>query len=103
VDQLLARNTDEIPFPLTEELVKWRAVEVACLWKERQKGDTMARGSGTDWKFSAQSAHAEFVALKKQISQIDRDLVELYQNRLKQTMGTNPFATINGQLNVGRW
>jgi hypothetical protein len=100
---LLARNTDEIPFPLTEELVKWRAVEVACLWKERQKGDTMARGSGTDWKFSAQSAHAEFVALKKQISQIDRDLVELYQNRLKQTMGTNPFATINGQLNVGRW
>jgi hypothetical protein len=100
---LLTNNSDQVPYPLTDELVRWRAVEVASLWKERNKPDGMARGSGTDWKFSAQAARENFVQLRKTISHKDRDLVDLYFNRLKQTMTTNPFATINGQLNVGRW
>lgn len=100
---LLAANTDTVPFPLTDEFVKWRAIEVACLFKERQRGDTMARGSGTDWKFSAQAARDEFTRLYKTISMKDREMVDLYFHRVMPTFSTNPFATINSQLNVGRW
>lgn len=100
---LLASNADEVPYPLTDELVKWRAIEVACLFKERQRGDDMSRGSGANWQFSAQAARENFVQLKKQIALKDRQQIELYLTRVKPTFTTNPFATINSQLNVGRW
>jgi hypothetical protein len=100
---LLARNSDEVPYPITDELVKWRAIEVASLWKQRQIGDEMARGSGADWKFAAQAARENFVQLRKTIAMKDRQQIDLYMSRLKPTFSTNPFATINSQLNVGRW
>lgn len=98
---LLSKRDDTVPYPLTDELVQWRALEVACLYKERQKGEDVARGSGTDWKFSAQAAHDEYKALFKVISNKDRAAVELYFTRLRLTRPRAPFATINSQLNVG--
>lgn len=99
---LMVNRDDTVPYPLTDELVQWRALEIACLYKERQKGEDVARGSGTDWKFSAQAAHDEYKALFKVISNKDRAAVELYYNRLKQMRTGVPFATQNQQLNVGR-
>lgn len=97
---------DTVPPPLTDELVKWRAREVSYLFKEAQKGDGIARGSGADWRFLAQAAAAEYLKKRKVIAARDRDLAEIYWSRFVRGADVGfegPFATLNNGLNVGRW
>ena len=99
----LVNANDTVPYPLTDELVKWRAYEVLYLWKETQKGDDMERGSGANWILAMQSAAAEYQKRLKQIRVVDQQYVDLYFSKMKrypQTFG-EPFATINSGLNVG--
>ena len=102
----LTLPTDTIPYPLTESLVLWRAKEVAYQWKEAQKGDNVARGSGANWLLLSESAGKEYLRELKIISSRDRDMCEVYYNRYIRdaAMGYfgQPFATIVGGLNVGR-
>ena len=101
----LTNPNDVVPFPLTEELVKLRAYEMLYLWKESQKGDEMERGSGANWQFLTQAARAEYANRLKQITNMDRHLVDLYftkMQRLPSAFG-EPYATVEGQLNVGGW
>lgn len=101
----LVNGTDTLPYPLTEECVKWRAREVLYLWKEAQKGDNLARGAGANWQFLAQEAHAQYMLTLKEIKRTDEGLVSLYWNKFRRDLVSTgePFATINGQLNIGRW
>ena len=98
----LVNQNDTVPYPLTDELVKWRAYEVLYLWKESQKGDDMQRGSGANWILLMQAAAAEYQKRLKQIRVVDQQYVDLYFSKMKRfpTMG-EPYATINGGLNVG--
>jgi hypothetical protein len=102
---LLSLPADMIPSPLTEEVVLWRGKEVACLWKEANKGEGQRRDMGTDWKFLAAAADKEYVKCLKPVKDRDRDLFELYFSRFVRggVIGSDgePFATINSQLNVG--
>jgi len=102
----LSLPADTIPSPLTEELVKWKAKEAAYLWKESQKGDGVARGSGADFKFLALAAAAESKKKMKSCSDRDRDLAQLYFDRFVRNAAIGSdgeaFATTNSQLNVGR-
>ncbi len=103
---LLSLPTDTLPYPLTEELVMWRAKEVSYQWKEAQKGDGLARGSGANWLLLADMASKRFVRELKVIADRDRDMVQTYFNRFFRGAALGywgqPFATINGDLNVGR-
>jgi hypothetical protein len=99
----LVNQNDTVPYPLTDELVKWRAYEVLYLWKESQKGDDMQRGSGANWILLMQAAAAEYQKRLKQIRVVDQQYVDLYFSKMKrfpETFG-EPFATTNGGLNVG--
>ncbi len=100
---LLTNGNDTLPYPFTEELVKLRAYEMLSLWKESQKGDDMERGSGANWQFLAQAQKEEYREVLKQIRIMDRHLVELYFTKARVTppYGGEPFATTNGQVNVG--
>lgn len=100
----LSLPTDTIPYPLTEEIVRQRAYEMCCLWKEGTKGDDMERGSGANWQFLAKAYHEEYKELLKQIRIMDRHLMELYFQKARQTPSPgyqDGFATETGQLNVG--
>lgn len=99
----LSGNNDMVPFPLTEECVKFRAYEVLALWKESQKGDDMERGSGTNWQFMAKAYHEEYKEALKECRGMDRHLADLYFTRMQRLPSTSgqPYATISGQLNVG--
>lgn len=103
---LLVAPTDTLPFPLTENLVEWAAKEQAYLFKEASKGNGMQRGSGADWRFLSQAAHAKYLLQLKTVKDRDRDFCELYWTRFVRdaALGSNgePFATITGELNVGR-
>jgi hypothetical protein len=100
----LSAPTDTVPYPLTEELVKHRAFELLCLWKEAQKGDSMARGSGANWQFLAKEAHEQYEMRLKTAKLLDQNLVDLYWTKFRRDpYAGDPFATVTGQLNVGGW
>jgi hypothetical protein len=99
----LVNPSDTVPYPLTEEAVLWRAKECAYDYKEAQKGEDMQRGAGADWKFLSEKARNQFNSVMKPIKDRDRDLVELYFNRLDQQPNNDDgYATVTSQLNIGR-
>lgn len=97
----LVNPGDTLPFPLTEELVKLRALEMTSLWKESQKGDDMERGSGANWQFLSKAYHEEYKDRLKLCRNMDRNIVDLYFTRMRRTQPQEPFASVGGQLNVG--
>lgn len=103
---LMTLPSDTVPYPLQEELVMWRAKEVSYQWKEAQKSDEVRRGNGADYHYLADRASAEYRRELKIISDRDRDMVDLYFKRFVRDSALGfwgePFATINGGLNVGR-
>lgn len=99
---LLHKPTDTVPYPFNEELVKWRTKEIAYLWKESQKGDGMERGSGADWRFLAEAAHAQYGSRLKTVKLLDAGLGDLYWTKFNRTALTQDgYETMIGTLNVG--
>lgn len=99
---ILSAPNDTLPFPLTEEMVKFRAKEVACAWKEANKGDEMERGSGANWQFLAAYYHEQYEYCLKKIRVTDRNIVDLYFQKMKRFPGyIDGFASVNGQMGVG--
>lgn len=99
----LQNANDTLPYPLTEEIVRLRAYEMCCLWKEGQKGDDMERGSGANWQFLAKAYHEEYEEDLKQLRVMDRHLVDLYFQKAKitQPYGGQPFMNTSNTANVG--
>ncbi|PWT93078.1 MAG: hypothetical protein C5B54_02435 [Acidobacteria bacterium] len=102
---MLEHPHDKVPAPLTEDMVKWKCREALYLFKESQRGETVQRGSGSDWKFLSQAAAAEYQAARDRIGKRDVAIVDLFFSRfLRNAADRNaPFATITGQLNIGGW
>jgi hypothetical protein len=100
--QLVAPG-DTVPYPLTEDLVIWKAKEAAFIYKEAQKGEDVQRGAGANWQFLAEAANDEFEMRLKPIKDRDRDLCELYWSKYRRDPynAGEPFATITSGLNVG--
>lgn len=98
----LVTPNDTVPPPLTEDVVKFRALEILCLWKEGQKGDEMERGSGANWQFLAQAYRKEYDSRIKIIRVKDRNIADLYFQKMRRNLANGePFASVNGQLSVG--
>ena len=98
----LVNPSDTVPYPLTEELLKFRTYEVISLWKESQKGDEMERGSGANWQFLAKAYREEYQSRLKVISLVDRQLCDLYFTRMRRYPGSvDSFVSVNGQMGVG--
>ena len=101
----LVKATDTVPYPLTEAMLKEKGYELCYRWKESQKGDDMERGSGANWMVLAGAASARYKVIKKQRSILDRGMVDLYKTKFRRNLVDNgqPYATITGQLSVGRF
>jgi len=99
---LLSLPTDTVPYPLTEELLKFRTYSVLAAWKESQKGDDMERGSGANWQFLTKYYHEEYQSRLKKIALVDNQLCELYFTRMKRYPGNvDSFVSVSGQMGVG--
>jgi hypothetical protein len=100
----LQNVNDTVPYPLTEELVKFRTYQTLAAWKESQKGDEMERGSGANWQFLWKAHQEEYKDDLRQIRIMDRHLMELYFTKAQQTPPPgyqDGFATLSGQVNIG--
>ena len=102
----LVNTADNVPYPLTEELVLHRTREILYLYKEAQKGEQVARGSGADWQFLSKASAAEYQQELKKIRAIDANLHQDFITRgfSKSQSPRDGYSTNRtGQLNVGRW
>lgn len=84
----LSLPTDTLPYPLNEELVRQRAYEMCCLWREGMKGDEMERGSGANWQFLAKAYHEEYVDRLKRIRIMDRNISDQYLTKAKRNVSS---------------
>lgn len=101
---LLVNPGDDLVYPITEELVKWRCKEIFYQWKEAQKGDNVERGAGANWQFLAQAAAAEYKEELKKVRALDANLHRDFVTRSTQMRQANRdgYSTMRtGNLNVG--
>ncbi len=91
------------PYPITEEMVDWRAKEILFQDKSAQMEDRVP-GSGRGMMILSQSAQKEFMYLFGQALSIDLNLDGEAQShkirRGRYNRGT-PYAGMNGTLNLG--
>jgi hypothetical protein len=93
------------PYPITEEMLKWRALEVLYQFKEAQKDKTEARGSGANWLLLAQMAHKEYLEEFDKILAIDLNINGEMMTRIERrgrTDGDSDYSNQLGQLHIGR-
>lgn len=99
---LMKKPNDRPPYPLNDELVIWRTLERAYLWKESQKGDGLQRGSGADWRFLAGDAFEQYKMRLKTVKLLDAGLGDLYWAKFNRAATWNDgYETQIGTLNVG--
>lgn len=92
------------PYPLTEELVTWRSLEVLYQFKEAQKDKEMARGSGANYIILAQMAKKEYDEVLDKILAIDLNINNEMFTRIPgrgKPLSDQPYSNQIGQLNIG--
>ena len=99
---LLVNPSDTAPYPLTEELVMWRAKEVLYMFKEAQRA---AGDRGPDFKFLAQAANKEYGECLMKIRKVDANLHRDFVTHQRPGGGNGDgYSTYRtGQLNVGQF
>jgi len=100
---LLSNPSDTVPYPLTDELVLWRAKEMVYEWKESQKGEDAQRGAGANWQFLMKAARLEYEDRLKDIRAKDRDLLDAFMRKIirqKNTIGAPYFSAVTNQATV---
>lgn len=92
------------PYPITEELVRWRAEEVLYQYKEAQKDKGEARGSGSNWILLSQMAGKEYANCLDKILAIDLNLNNEMLTRIEGRKGrwnNSAYSNNLGQLQIG--
>ena len=100
---LLVNPNDRLVFPLTEELVLWRAKEELYDNAEATKSKDAARGQGANFEYLAGKAHAQYEEVLTKITAKDANLRTDLITITGQTASAfgSPYSTRTGQLNVG--
>lgn len=96
--------TTTVPYPLTEELLEWRTLEVLYQFKEAQKEKDQARGSGANWMMLSQYAQKEYSNVLDKILAIDVNLNAELFTRIPgraRPLSNLPYSNQLGGLNVG--
>lgn len=99
----LSSPSDEVQFPLTDEVVVYRAKEQAYLWCEENKGQHPELMK-SDWEFLAQAMSKLYQDRVKDIRKNDRDVCDNFISKIRRrgvTSGGPFYSAITGQASVG--
>ena len=97
----LSLPTDSAPFPITEDMILYRARVVAYEWKLANAGEDTKRGSLAQWQFLMQQAQAQYAELKRQQIKKDRDRGDPFISQIRREVKRSPAVGLGGYLNVG--
>lgn len=100
----LVSNSDEFPYPITQEVVLSKARTYAYEWAEARKDVMAAKGSGANYSLLKKEGEAEFLARLKTIRLIDKDQVDSYNVNMQNSLnGLMPYFNAQvGRANMGR-
>lgn len=92
--------TDILPFPVSEALVKWRALSDAYGWAEGNKDPADPRGAGANNPFLIQMYEAKYQAELKSCRINDRERINLFSAQMTRVGSPSPFSTFNPATGV---
>lgn len=101
---LLVNPTDTVPYPLTEELLKWRGKECLYDWCEANKGKHKELQE-TNWEYLSGKAHAQYEENLSKITAVDANLRTdlIVQTPLTGGYYGQPYSTRTGGVNIGSY
>ena len=97
-------QTMTVPYPIMEEMLRWRAEEVLYQFREAQKDKTEARGSGANWLLLAQMAHKQYLELYSEVLSIDLNINGEMLTRIEgrgRPLSNAGYSNQLGQINIG--
>lgn len=101
---MLTLPTDRVPYPLTEELLMWRAKEELYDYAEANKDPKQERGTGANFQYLSTKAHAQYAEILTKVTAVDANLRNDLQTQVDSfagPWGQDPYSTRTGQMNVG--
>jgi hypothetical protein len=99
----LINNSDELPYPITQELVLSKARVYTYEWAEARKDVIAAKGSGANYSLLKKEGEAEFLARLKTLRLLDREAVDSYEINMNAFFAARaPFYNhAVGRANMG--
>lgn len=100
----LVNNSDEVPYPITQDVVLEKAKTYAYEWAEGRKDVMAAKGSGANYVTLKREAEATFQTRLKTLRLIDKDAVDAFNINMQSFMGSfrQPyFNSAVGRANMG--
>lgn len=100
----LVNNSDELPYPITQEVVLEKAKTYAYEWAEARKDVMAAKGSGANYVVLKKDAESSFQARLKSLRLLDKDSVDAYNIQMNSFMSQFRMPYFNspvGRANMG--
>jgi hypothetical protein len=83
----LVNNSDELPYPITQDVVLEKAKTYAYEWAEGRKDVMLSKGSGANYLMLKKDAEATFLTRLKTLRLIDKDAVDAFNINMNAFMG----------------
>lgn len=100
----LINNSDEVPYPITQDVVLEKARTYAYEWREARKDVMSAKGSGGNYMALKKVAQDSFDSRLKALRLIDKDAVDSFNinmNSFVSSMRMPYFNSPVGRANMG--
>jgi hypothetical protein len=100
----LENNSDEVPYPITQDVVLEKAKTYAYEWAEARKDVMAAKGSGANYLSLKKDAEATFQTRLKTIRLTDKDAVDIFNINMNSFMSQFKMPYFNspvGRANMG--
>lgn len=101
----LVRNSDTLPYPITEDLVLTKARTYAYEWAESRKDVMAAKGSGANYSMLHKECGLDFLLRLKTLRMLDKEAVDSYNINMNNFMGGyahQPYYNAQvGRANIG--
>lgn len=96
----LEADFDELPVPITEALIKWKALTDAYGNAEANKDPANPRGSGADYRFLVGEYSSKYEDELKACRVNDRERVSMFSAQMSRVGSPAPFSTWNPATGV---
>lgn len=99
----LVNQNDTAPYPITEEMIEWKAKEILLQSKAAQ-AEEKSKGAGAGWMIMAGAAKKEYDERLSYILPIDINLRTDNMDHVdygNNDWGSRPYSNDLGQLNIG--
>lgn len=100
----LVNNSDEVPYPITQDVVLEKAKTYAYEWAEGRKDVMAAKGSGANYLMLKRDAEQTFQNRLKSLRLIDKDSVDAFNINMDSFMAAFRMPYFNapvGRANMG--